>query len=198
MDKNYDYVFKIIIIGNSFVGKTQLLNCYANKYNNDIKYASTIGLDFYTTSVCIDNKRVAIQFWDTAGEERYRSLTSAYYHDAKGAFVLYDITNKQSFLSVDMWINDIKKICNEIIITIIGNKNDLDKMREIKKEDGEKKAKSFNAYFFEMSSLNKKAVNDVFSFIIYKIYTKNKNIFDENEDELEIMNENELKNNICC
>lgn len=190
---DYDYVFKIIILGDTFVGKSNLINHYFKK---DIKPSSTIGLDLHRKVVCIDDKNIAIQFWDTSGQERYKSLTSSYYKDAKGVFILYDITNKESFSSVDFWINDIKEKCNEIIIIIIGNKNDLEKMRKIKKEEGEKKAKLFNAYFFEISSFSKENVNTVFKFMIDKVYENNKNLFDENEnesDELEIK-----KINKCC
>ena len=188
MKTDYDYIFKILIIGNSFVGKTKLLNCYIK---NSKETTSTIGLDFYTQRTNIDEKHIRIQFWDTAGQERYKSIISSYYYGAQGAFVLYDITDEKSFSDIDFWINDLKEKCDKIIIVIIGNKSDLKEKRKIKKEDGEKKAKKFDAYFFEISSLCKENVDTVFEFMINNVYENNKNIYDE--DEIEIINKNK-----CC
>ena len=189
MEINYDFIFKILILGDSFVGKTKLLNCYTK---NIEETKATLCLDLYTKRLYIDKKYIAAQFWDTAGQERYKSIISSYYKGAAGAFIIYDITNIQSFLSIDTWINELKKKCGDIVIVIVGNKKDLEKKRIIQKKDGNEKAKRLNAYFFEISAFNEEIVNTVFEFMIHNVYEKNKNMFDESEIEEEII-ENEIK-----
>ena len=102
----YDYLFKLIIVGDSNVGKTNIMSKYIKDQFN-INSKSTIGVEFGTKILTIDNKKIKAQIWDTAGQERYKSITSAYYKGAKGAFIVYDITNKFSFDSVDKWVQDL-------------------------------------------------------------------------------------------
>ena len=103
--------FKIIIIGDSNVGKTQILNSYLKEFKKNVK--STVGTEFEHKYVYIENKVIKFQFWDTAGEERYKSIIKNYYKNARGVFIVYDITNQESFNSIEYWFNSINEIYNK-------------------------------------------------------------------------------------
>ena len=120
-----DYLIKIVLIGDSGVGKSNLLSQFArNQFIPDSK--TTIGVEFATKSIKIKNKTVKAQIWDTAGQERYRAITSAYYKGANGAMVLYDITSSISFTSVDRWMKELRDNTDpNLVIMLIGNKSDL-------------------------------------------------------------------------
>ena len=153
-NKNNDsfLLFKIVIIGNSSVGKTRILNSYALKeytFKNDTK--STIGINFVSVRVKIKGDFVNFQIWDTAGEERYRSIIMNYFKKAKGALIVYDITNDKSFNQIDFWFKELKNQTDAEII-LVGNKLDLSEERKIDYSTGKAKAKSCNASFFELSA----------------------------------------------
>lgn len=138
--EDYDMIVKIVIIGDAYVGKSNLLSKYLkNEFKMDSK--STVGVEFGSKSFNIDGSLVKVQIWDTAGQDRFKAITKAYYKGAKGAFVVYDITKKHSFESLDKWIVDLKENSTpNINMMIIGNKNDLEDQREISKEDALQKA----------------------------------------------------------
>ena len=175
-NKEYDLLFKLILIGDSYVGKSNILLKYLkNQFNENSK--TTVGIEFGTKNIIINNKRIKIQIWDTAGQERYRSITSAYYKVAKGALIVYDITRKNTFDNIDKWITDLKLNGDKnLCIIILGNK------REINKNDGIKKA----AAFLETSALNGDNISKAFDELIEQIVINNKNIFqDDNENEID-------------
>ena len=181
MDKEkYDLLFKLILIGDSSVGKSNILSKYLkNEFDENSK--ATVGVEFGTKNILINGKKIKIQIWDTAGEERYRSITSAYYKGAKGAFIVYDITRKTTFDNIDKWISDLrlngdKNIC----IIILGNKSDLIEQRQIQEKDGKKKAEMFKTAFLETSALNGDNIAKAFDELIEQIYQNNKSFF-ENE-----------------
>lgn len=131
---NYDYIFKIILIGDSNTGKTSILNRYVyNKFEE--RYICTIGVDFMMKQIQLkDNSIIKLQLWDTAGMERYKKITSTYYRGAQGAVVVFDISNRNSFESVSKWVDDFKQYSNpqyHQIIFIVGNKADLVDKREV-------------------------------------------------------------------
>ena len=132
----YDYLFKIVLIGDSGVGKSNLLTRYCK---NDFKIESktTIGVEFATKNVfTTDGKRVKAQIWDTAGQERYSAITSAYYRNAVGALLMYDTTCEQSFKNVALWLKKLKDFADpNIVILLVGNKTDLKDKREVRFED---------------------------------------------------------------
>ena len=138
--ESYDLLFKLILIGDSAVGKSNILLKYL-KNEFDQNSRATVGVEFGTKNVLINGKKVKIQIWDTAGQERYRSITSAYYKGAKGAFIVYDITKKSTFDNIDKWISDLKLNGDQnICIVILGNKSDLIDSREVSKDYGVKKS----------------------------------------------------------
>ena len=127
--ESYDLLFKLILIGDSCVGKSNILLKYL-KNEFDPNSRATVGVEFGTKNIIINNKKIKIQIWDTAGQERYRSITSAYYKGAKGALIVYDITRKCTFDNIDKWISDLKLNGDKnICIVILGNKSDLDDKR---------------------------------------------------------------------
>ena len=202
-NKEYDLLFKLILIGDSYVGKSNILLKYLkNQFNENSK--TTIGVEFGTKNIIINNKRIKIQIWDTAGQERYRSITSAYYKGAKGALIVYDITRKNTFDNIDKWITDLKLNDDKnICIIILGNKSDLIDKREINKNDGIKKAEMYKTAFLETSALNGDNISKAFDELIEQIVINNKNIFqDDNENEIDKgVNLNDDKNNNnkkCC
>ena len=149
LTEEYDLMFKILLLGDSGVGKSSLLLRYTkNEFISDLR--STIGVEFALKYLTIDNFQLKVQIWDTAGMERYRSITNAYYKGAKGVIVVYDICRKKSFENVDKWIDDFKsKADDDAVIILIGNKSDLDEKREVSKEEAESKAQKNKFGFME-------------------------------------------------
>ena len=139
-DKNeqYDFLYKIVLIGDPCVGKTNILSRFINGVFIENTRA-TIGVDFGVTTINVDDKKIKTQIWDTAGQERYRAIASAYYRMASGIVIVYDITNKLSFDHICSWINEVKLHVPQANILIVGNKTDLEHLREITNDD----AKSF-------------------------------------------------------
>ena len=131
-----DLKFKLILLGDSGVGKTNLISRYiSNSFDENTR--ATIGVEFFCKNYRINHKKlIKVEIWDTAGQERYKAITSVYYKGAKGAFIVYDITSRKSFENIDKWIGEInEKTSNEVKLIIIGNKTDLNNEREIKSEE---------------------------------------------------------------
>ena len=169
---NYDDKCQLLIIGNSIVGKTSILTKYTTKTYNE-NYLATVGLDFFTKDEIIDDKTIRIKIWDTAGQERYKAITSAYYKGAKGAFIVYDITRKNTFETVNKWVSDITAAADKkITLILIGNKNDLEDQRQVTKEVGEEKAKELGLAFMETSACSGENLDKAFQMMINEIYKK--------------------------
>ncbi|MED6181913.1 Ras- protein raba3 [Stylosanthes scabra] len=166
-----DYVFKVVVIGDSAVGKTQILSRFAkNEFCFDSK--STIGVEFQTRAVTISGKLIKAQIWDTAGQERYRAVTSAYYRGALGAMVVYDITKRQSFDHVARWIEELRAHAHtSIVITLIGNKADLLDRRAVRTEDAVEFAEDQGLFFSETSALTGENVETAFFKILQQIHS---------------------------
>ena len=157
-----DYKIKLIIVGDSGVGKTNLINRFASD-TFDSNSKATIGVEFIYKTLKINKEIFKIEIWDTAGQERYKSITSAYYKGARGAIIVYDITSEESFNNIEVWINEVKaKASSNLKIMIIGNKIDLYKKRKVSLEKGLEKAKTLNLHLLEASALEKPNVNEAF------------------------------------
>ncbi|ORD99289.1 RAA2D [Hepatospora eriocheir] len=172
MNQSNNYVFKIVIIGDTNVGKTKIIERLTkNKFTESI--SPTIGVDFSTMTFKLDSDTCKAQIWDTAGQERYHAIISAYY---RGAVVVYDITDTKSFDNVfDEWLKSIKKACDSnISILLIGNKSDLKSDREIETDKAKSMAISEEMEFFETSAKSGKNVYEAFQNFISKIYEKEK------------------------
>lgn len=150
MTDNYDYIFKILLIGDSGVGKSAIVERYVDNHFTET-HLSTIGVDFKIKTISVDDKVVKFQIWDTAGQERFRSITTSYYRGAKGIFIVFDVTNRQSFVNVERWISEIKNY-NINPVFIIANKCDLHHSRIITTEQGEALAKNYGYEYYEVSA----------------------------------------------
>ncbi|GAB4828106.1 Ras- protein RABA4d [Ancistrocladus abbreviatus] len=182
-NQKVDYVFKVVLIGDSAVGKSQLLARFArNDFSLDSK--ATIGVEFQTKTMVIDHKTVKAQIWDTAGQERYRAVTSAYYRGAVGAMLVYDISRRQTFDHIARWLDELRGHADKnIVIMLVGNKSDLDSLRAVPTEDAKEFAENENLFFMETSALEATNVETAFHTVlseIYRIVTK-KNL-NANED----------------
>lgn len=135
-DDDYDYLFKVVLIGDSGVGKSNLLSRFTrNEF--DLETKTTIGVEFATNTVNIDSKTIKAQIWDTAGQERYRAITSAYYRGAVGALLVYDISKQSSFDNIERWLNELNDHSDAAItVMLVGNKSDLRHLRAINTEAG--------------------------------------------------------------
>ena len=166
-DKKYDYIFKLILIGSSGVGKTSILQRYIQKIFND-DYTCTIGVDFFMKSMKIDDKLIKLQLWDTAGTEKFKSITTGYYRGANAAFIVFDLTSRKSFESVSEWIENYYKYSNpdyERHVILIGNKSDLKNERIITEDEIDDFVKLNKIKYFETSAKNGENIDDTFLFI---------------------------------
>ncbi|MCL7025437.1 hypothetical protein MKW94_021493 [Papaver nudicaule] len=170
MDQKIDYVFKIVLIGDSAVGKSQILSRFArNEFSLDSK--ATIGVEFQTRTLVIQHKSVKAQIWDTAGQERYRAVTSAYYRGAVGAMLVYDITKRQSFDHIPRWLEELRGHADKnIVIILIGNKCDLESQRAVPTEDAKEFAQKEGLFFLETSALEGSNVESAFSTVLTEIF----------------------------
>eukprot|EP00250_Pteridium_aquilinum_P033059 c5159_g1_i1 orf=286-936(-) len=169
-DEDYDYLFKVVLIGDSGVGKSNLLSRFTrNEFSLESK--STIGVEFATRSISVDNKMIKAQIWDTAGQERYRAITSAYYRGAVGALLVYDITRHVTFENVERWLKELKDHTDSnIVVMLVGNKSDLRHLRAVSTEDGQSFAERESLYFMETSALEATNVEHAFQQILTQIY----------------------------
>uniref|UniRef100_A0A1D1Z1J2 Ras-related protein RABA5a n=1 Tax=Anthurium amnicola TaxID=1678845 RepID=A0A1D1Z1J2_9ARAE len=169
-DHIQDYLFKIVLIGDSAVGKSNLLARFARDefYPNS---KSTIGVEFQTQNLYIGGKEIKAQIWDTAGQERFRAVTSAYYRGAVGALVVYDISRRQTFDSIGRWLNELQTHSDMNVITIlVGNKTDLKDAREVSTDEGKVLAEAQGIFFMETSALDSSNVKDAFETVVKEIY----------------------------
>ena len=206
MEDDYDMIFKIILIGDSSVGKTNIMNKYLkNQFKEDSR--ATVGVEFGSRQFEIENRKIKAQIWDTAGQERYRAVTSAYYKGAKGAFIVYDVTRKETFDSVNRWISDILTTCDKnLTIILIGNKSDLEDQRQISKQQGEEKAKTYQLAFLETSALSGENLEKAFNMLINEIYEKCKSEFENTDylnlgdsvEEIQLKKDDSESENKCC
>ena len=171
-DDNYEFMFKVVLVGDSFVGKTNIMSKYLkNEFHEDSK--ATVGVEFGSKQFNVEGHSIKAQIWDTAGQERYKAITSAYYKGAKGAFIVYDITRKNSFESIDKWINDVTAVADKkITIVLIGNKSDLEDQRQVTKEQGEDKANKLEVAFLETSAFSGENLEKAFQMMIKEVFKK--------------------------
>ena len=184
-DDSYEIMVKVVLVGDSGVGKTNIMSKYLkNQFREDSK--ATVGVEFGSKQFTVENHQIKAQIWDTAGQERYKAITSAYYKGAKGAFVVYDITRKNTFETVNKWVSDISAAADKkITLILIGNKNDLEDQRQVTKEMGEEKAKELGLAFMETSACSGENLDKAFQLMINEIYKKSKeDIMGEGEENI--------------
>ena len=180
---NFNYMLKYIIIGDSGVGKSNILLQYLQgKFNEE--FQTTIGVEFGAKNLNLKDKIYRIQIWDTAGQEMFRSITRSYYKNSVCACVVYDITNRNSFDNIRSWIEDCKKHSPKtVFLVLIGNKNDLESARKVSYDEGEDFAKKYGMLFYETSAKTGKNINEVFMNSCSEIAKKiNNGFYDLNRD----------------
>ena len=187
--------FKIILLGDSTVGKSAFFNRF---FKNDFQtnFMSTFGIVELSKNIVIYENIYKIQLWDTAGQERFRSIPQKYFEKADGIILIYDITNEETFDNIISWVNDIKKSRNEnVIIYLIGNKVDLIEERKISNESGKEIAIDQNMKFIEISVKWDLNVSDVVYNLVFDIYNLN---YIRDNDFIKIKNEQYSKSTSCC
>lgn len=162
MAKTYDYLFKLLLIGDSGVGKTCVLFRFSEDAFNST-FISTIGIDFKIRTIDLDGKKIKLQIWDTAGQERFRTITTAYYRGAMGIMLVYDITNEKSFDNIRNWIRNIEEhAAADVEKMILGNKCDMNDKRQVSTVRGQDLAVEYKVKFMETSAKNSTNVEEAF------------------------------------
>ena len=176
-----EYKFKVVVVGDSGVGKTNLIKRFINDtFNKDSK--ATVGVEFLSKTYLINQEVFKIEIRDTAGQERYKSITAAYYKGAKGAMIVYDVTNQTSFDNVDNWANEIKeKAARNINLMIVGNKTDLTDKIVVTSEVATEKAKALEIPIMETSALDSTNVKEAFYQLLREMYKSVKDLMKEYE-----------------
>lgn len=174
VDPLFDYQFRLILLGDSTVGKSSIL-----KYFCEGRFSPqsdpTVGVDFYTRLVEVrPGIRVKLQLWDTAGQERFRSITRSYYRNSVGGLIVYDITNRASFLNVTDWLQEAKAYMQprDPVFLLIGHKTDLATKREVSQDEGEKLSNFYDMHFLETSAKTGLCIEDVFRMLSIDIYER--------------------------
>ena len=194
-----DTVYKVLLLGDSSVGKTCFLLRYCDKTFQEA-HLSTIGLDYRLKSMTLNNeKNIKLQIWDTAGQDRFRALTKNYYKGANGIILIYDISATQTFENVKIWINQIKEEANpNVIIYLVGNKIDLPpESRTITEEEGKKMANEYKLLFKEASAKLGTNVNEIFQELVEKIDAEAKPELPPSEQKNKLFGGNEKKKKCC-
>ena len=202
-DIKEEYKLKVVVVGDSGVGKTNLIKRFASDtFNYDSK--ATVGVEFISKSYIINKKVFKIEIWDTAGQERYKAITSAYYKGAKGCLIVYDTTSQLTFNNIDKWMSEIReKALTNIKVMIVGNKIDLKDKRIIPIEEAMKKSQELQAPIMETSAYDATNVKEAFYDLIremYKEVKKNLDIVEESENNegIQLETSQEEKKKGCC
>jgi Ras-related protein Rab-1A len=201
--KQFDYTFKIVMIGDSGVGKSCILLRFADDKFNENFYA-TIGVDFRFKNIIVDDKSVKLQIWDTAGQERFKTITSAYYRGADGIIIVYDITDRNSFAHIKDWLDDVNKYTDDNPLKIIvGNKIDLIKDKQINENDMKTMTAQTGIEILECSAKDSIKINDLMEIMTKKLIEKKKNEGNKNNTKGMDLNDFNKKNvqnnnNFCC
>lgn len=168
----YDYLFKLLLIGDSGVGKSCLLLRFADDTYTE-SYISTIGVDFKIRTIDLDGKTIKLQIWDTAGQERFRTITSSYYRGAHGIIIVYDVTDQESFDNVKQWLNEIDRYASEKVNKLlVGNKSDLTAKKVVSYEAAKEFADSVGMELLETSAKNATNVEKAFLAMAQQIKTR--------------------------
>lgn len=164
MARDYDHLFKLLIIGDSGVGKSSILLRFADNLFSG-SYITTIGVDFKIRTINVDGEKIKLQIWDTAGQERFRTITSTYYRGTHGVIVVYDVTNSESFVNVKRWLHEIEQNCDVVNKVLVGNKDDCPDLKVVERNDAQKFAEHMGVQLFETSAKENQNIEEVFNYI---------------------------------
>uniref|UniRef100_H3D1L6 Ras-related protein Rab-35 n=1 Tax=Tetraodon nigroviridis TaxID=99883 RepID=H3D1L6_TETNG len=197
MARDYDYLFKLLIIGDSAhsgVGKSSLLLRFAdNTFSGS--YITTIGVDFKIRTVEINGEKVKLQIWDTAGQERFRTITSTYYRGTHGVIVVYDVTSAESFVNVKRWLHEINQNCDDVCRILVGNKNDDPNSKVVETTDAQKFAEQMGINLFETSAKENINVEEMFNCITELVLRAKKEVL---ANDVVKLTRNSKRKKKCC
>ena len=172
-DKEYEFIFKVLLLGNSNVGKSSLFLRFVDDIWNDT-FVPTIGVDFKIKTLEIDQKKIKMQIWDTAGQERFKNIIASYYRGAHGILLIYDVTEKDSFKNLSNWLIEIEKNANKNVLKVlIGNKTDLEEKRVISYNQGKEFADMYGLKYIETSAKKNMNVREAFETLGREIMVAN-------------------------
>ncbi|XP_033748093.1 ras-related protein Rab-35-like [Pecten maximus] len=161
MAREYDHLFKLLIIGDSGVGKSSLLLRFSDNTFSGT-YITTIGVDFKIRTVDVNGEKVKLQIWDTAGQERFRTITSTYYRGTHGVIVVYDVSSGESFANVKRWLHEIDQNCDVVNRILVGNKDDDPDRKVVLTQDAQRFAEQMGIQLFETSAKENINVEEMF------------------------------------
>ena len=188
--RDYDFIFKLIVIGDSGVGKSCLLSRYDGDPFEEC-FIGTIGLDFRVRTITLRGKRIRLQIWDTAGQECFRPITTHYYRGTHGALICYDITNKESFDNIKMWLQEFSRHSRENVPRIlVGNKSDLDDRRSVEQSEAKEYADEMGIPYLETSAKDLKNVENAFTTLVGDIITRSNHLNEENRQSINLKDTN--------
>ncbi|CAH1364790.1 ras-related protein Rab-43 [Tenebrio molitor] len=184
-EETFDFLFKIVLIGDCGTGKT----CIVQRFKNGTfieRHGNTIGVDFSMKTVMVDGKKVKLQIWDTAGQERFRTITQSYYRSANGVIIVYDITKRSSFLSVARWVEEVRRYSgSSVLLALVGNKADMESLREVEFEEAEAMCQYMPEVLFvlEASAKDNSNIEDAFLCLATELKRRHDNGMLENDDD---------------
>ena len=198
--ESYDQKIKIMVIGESLVGKTALITRYTNNSFSGT-YLTTVGIDFQTKFLNINNKTIKVELWDTAGQERFRNIAKNYFQSSDGFLIVYDITSKTSFEKLSFWNEQVNLNAPENTkYIIVGNKKDLEEKREVKTEEGANFAKENNVQFYETSAKDGTNVNEVLELLTKEIVADSEKLQTKNKRSSQVLKKKntQVEKKSCC
>ncbi|CAO1427575.1 unnamed protein product [Diamesa serratosioi] len=200
MSEDFDLLFKIVLIGDCAVGKSCIVQKLKTGSFQEV-HQNTIGVDFSMKTMQIDGKKIKLQIWDTAGHERFRSITSSYYRSANGVIIVYDITKRQTFLNIQKWIDEIRRYtASAVVCSLIGNKCDLVEEREVPVEEAQEVCGYIPEILFsiETSAKDNTNVENAFVKIAEELMNRQNNVQDENHDGIKLGQSKSISSNCSC
>ncbi len=198
ISQDYDYLFKVLLLGDSDVGKSSLILRYTEETFNS-KLVNSIGVDFKMKKKEIDGKVIKVQIWDTAGHERFRSITYSYYRGANAIIIVFDLSDKKSFISITEWLKQIEKHAKENVFKfLVGNKSDLVEERKVTYEEAKQYADEHELPYIETSAKEGININELFDSSIKSFLTNSKSFGGEKNIKLNSQSTNSSERGICC
>ena len=198
ISQDYDYLFKVLLLGDSDVGKSSLILRYTDETFNS-KLVNSIGVDFKMKKKEIDGKVIKVQIWDTAGHERFRSITYSYYRGANAIIIVFDLSDKKSFVSITEWLKQIEKHAKENVFKfLVGNKSDLVEERKVTYEEAKQYADEHELPYIETSAKEGININELFDSSIKSFLTNSKSFGGEKNIKLNSQSTNSSERGICC
>ena len=198
ISQDYDYLFKVLLLGDSDVGKSSLILRYTEETFNS-KLVNSIGVDFKMKKKEVDGKVIKVQIWDTAGHERFRSITYSYYRGANAIIIVFDLSDKKSFISITEWLKQIEKHANENVFKfLVGNKSDLVEERKVTYEEAKQYADDHELPYIETSAKEGININELFDESIKSFLTNTKSFGGGKNIKLNNQSTNSSERSLCC